>query len=383
MPQTIKWLGWEEPIRFPNDHPSPKITDGLTMLFHCDNGFLHSELRASNNIQVECRSGRFLKIGSNKTYDYHDLMCRSETHKNVIVLENKRFFRFSKLLKCESEHLKAYNVSVQKPGSSSPELVYIVCVDTITMQTKFAFQPKNEIPAAKLSVKPPESRSFKELYYWGFEYFGKTSKERLELLEAYSKCSQKRCFDSKVYYFQRGHLVPSGDFTRSAERNATYEYINAAPRWEILDKNHWGFTERAIRQIRIKSPGKYEVYTGTYGILKLPNCESKNGVYLAENLLPVPLLHWKVLFGGNKDKIIVGVNDPTIKNSSYAQKEHIICTGYIKFHDMDANNGKGLTYECRVDDRMFWKNLGKTEGIVQPNAHYKARNIINHHFLSF
>nr|XP_040566331.1 uncharacterized protein LOC121116159 [Lepeophtheirus salmonis] len=123
----------------------------------------------------------------------------------------------------------------------------------------------------------------------------------------------------RSFYLARGHLTPDGDFDliHNSLADATYHYINVAPMWQSINNGNWKVLEGSIRLYVSLLSEDFVVYTGTYGVLKLPN---KNGVkipiYLGEDeLIPVPKLIWKILFNPRREEAIVfiGSNNPFLE----------------------------------------------------------------------
>lgn len=366
----VNVLHWKLPKHSPETLTSP-VGVGKTVTFECSNGFLQNELPLTSHALSCDISGKY-----NRTYLYEDLMCRSDFHKSVVV--SRAYSIQSRLLKCEGKNLEIYNVETRKPDGSLKHL-FTVCLDKSVMRTKFAFQPKSNVrPLTKY-------RSRQDV--WGFDAYGENSWERVILSRAYVKKLQETRITSLFpdqykggkkypYYFNRGHLVPYGDFIDDEDQHATCLYINAAPQWNEFNENAWSLIEQEARRIRNKgTPEEWEIYTGTYGKIPAPRegfmfltailDDNKN---VKKRLVPVPLLFWKIVHNVNdrsKSRAFIGVNNPRIKSATSVTNEYRVCTPIVNPVTKKAINGnefEGFTYECKLDD--FLKKLGTDEGIV-------------------
>ncbi|XP_030758976.1 uncharacterized protein LOC115884513 [Sitophilus oryzae] len=163
-------------------------------------------------------------------------------------------------------------------------------------------------------------------------------------------------------FINRGHLAAKGDFVYSFQQLATFQYVNSAPQWASFNGGNWNEVEINIRDYAMSKDVNLEIYTGVYGISTLPN-EKNNAptnLYLFtdnnKNLIPVPLLFWKVAYNRKVKQgvVIVGINNPYITNIS----EHIICEDIwnkiqwfnSKLSKYRQNVNFGYTYACSVPD---------------------------------
>ncbi|KAG6460433.1 hypothetical protein O3G_MSEX011974 [Manduca sexta] len=111
---------------------------------------------------------------------------------------------------------------------------------------------------------------------------------------------------TKNNVLHKGHLASRADFTLAAELRASYQYINAAPQWDKVNAPRWSNLERALRvYVNQKAKTTVTVYTGTHGVLMLPDERGSNKpVYLAtvsrSNAVPVPLYFYKVVVESGK-----------------------------------------------------------------------------------
>lgn len=100
----------------------------------------------------------------------------------------------------------------------------------------------------------------------------------------------------------RGHLAPRADFPLRAQMRATFQYINTAPQWRTINSGDWGALESALRKKVVQLGHSVTVYTGTHGVLALPNRDGAlQSIYLHfdENnngVVPVPMYFYKVVY---------------------------------------------------------------------------------------
>lgn len=95
-------------------------------------------------------------------------------------------------------------------------------------------------------------------------------------------------------------------------------YVNAAPQWQIINSGNWNSAEEALHDYVTKSKNDLEIYTGTYGTLKLENCVTKSDVELylynenGEKQIQVPELIWKIAYSEEAKAavVIISLNNP-------------------------------------------------------------------------
>lgn len=106
----------------------------------------------------------------------------------------------------------------------------------------------------------------------------------------------------------------------AASQDATYYYINAAPQWQSFNNGNWKALETAVRNLAAARKADYTIYTGTHGILSLPDVKGvSKDVYLTvdsnnNGVIPVPKFYWKVVHDpeAKKATAFVGINHPWI-----------------------------------------------------------------------
>lgn len=115
----------------------------------------------------------------------------------------------------------------------------------------------------------------------------------------------------------RGYLAPDQDFIFAPFQYASHIYINSNPLWQTVYRGNWDRLESLVRSHASNYRQKMLVYTGSYGIFKLPKADNKTtSIYLLpNNTLPVPKYFWKILYDwtSRNSIVFVIVNDPFIK----------------------------------------------------------------------
>nr|AKB95588.1 DNA/RNA non-specific endonuclease [Sesamia inferens] len=121
-------------------------------------------------------------------------------------------------------------------------------------------------------------------------------------LDAILGTNMSRNYLTKKQFLSRGHLTANADYPTSALIRATFHYVNTAPQWFRGNAGDWAALEDGLRRRVQARGGKVTVYTGTHGVMTLPD---KRGhmqeVYLhadANNNLdvPVPMYFYKLVY---------------------------------------------------------------------------------------
>ena len=106
----------------------------------------------------------------------------------------------------------------------------------------------------------------------------------------------------------------------AASQDATYYYINCAPQWQSFNNGNWKALETAVRNLAAGRLADYTVYTGTHGLLTLPDKKGQQQpIYLATDsnnnvAIPAPKFYWKIVHDpkAGKATAVVGINNPWI-----------------------------------------------------------------------
>ena len=112
--------------------------------------------------------------------------------------------------------------------------------------------------------------------------------------------------DYKGSGYDRGHLVPAGDFAKSQNlKDETFFYTNIAPQKDILNRGIWLGLEDNFRSYVIDN--KVDVYVVTGSIFD-EDCTVKIG----PNDLCVPLAYFKILYNESENKMFAFMFDHSV-----------------------------------------------------------------------
>lgn len=162
-------------------------------------------------------------------------------------------------------------------------------------------------------------------------------------------------------YLARGHLTAKVEVIYGAQQRGTFWFMNAAPQFQAFNGGNWEAVESSTRRFMMnRQIVNGEVYSGTHGVLTLPdinNVQQEIYLYFDENnngLIPAPELFYKIII--NKDTksgiAIIGLNN--IYFTQDEVREHIHCndiSDQIDWITWDKNNiDFGYCYACEVNE---------------------------------
>ncbi|XP_053675739.1 uncharacterized protein LOC128725985 [Anopheles nili] len=135
-------------------------------------------------------------------------------------------------------------------------------------------------------------------------------------------------------YLSRGHLAAKSDFVFGSHQRASFWYINVAPQWQRFNGFNWQRVETGVKAYVAANDLRLTVYTGTYGVLKLPDGNGDpQEIFLdfdpsrdPPGRVPVPALFYKVLIDENHDAgvALIGVNNPYATPEEIADR-YVVC----------------------------------------------------------
>jgi hypothetical protein len=205
-----------------------------------------------------------------------------------------------------------------------------------------------------------------------FDDFYSREKQYSRLVELIGSVNQTLKFVSRNtssdLYLTKGHLVAVKDFVYNSQQQVTLFCINTAPMWQIIRKGNWRRLENSIRQYASRNGKDLTVYTGTYGVLNLPNVNGSNvQIYLdvdrnGHNVVPVPRLFWKLVYDRltREGIVFLGINN---HHKDLYPKEYEICTDVCNttqswFTGWDRHQiSLGYVYCCTVRDFLARTNV--------------------------
>lgn len=169
-------------------------------------------------------------------------------------------------------------------------------------------------------------------------------------------------------YLARGHLTAKVEVIYGSQQRGTFWFMNAAPQFQAFNGGNWESVESSTRRLmKDRKIVNGELYTGTHGILTLPdvnNVQQQIFLYFDENnngLIPVPALYYKIIIDKDTKSgiAIIGVNNIYLTEEEVRQ--HIHCTDISDQIDWitwtKSNINLGYCYACEVNE--FLEFLGE------------------------
>lgn len=169
-------------------------------------------------------------------------------------------------------------------------------------------------------------------------------------------------------YLARGHLTAKVEVVYGSQQRGTFWFMNAAPQFQAFNGGNWESIESSTRRLMMnRKIVNGEVFTGTHGILTLPDIndvQQEIYLYLDENnngLIPAPELFYKIIIDKDTKSgiAIIGLNNIYLTEEEVRQ--HIHCTDisdqidWITWTKSAIN--LGYCYACEVNE--FVQFLGE------------------------
>uniref|UniRef100_A0A2M4BML1 Putative alkaline nuclease n=1 Tax=Anopheles marajoara TaxID=58244 RepID=A0A2M4BML1_9DIPT len=170
--------------------------------------------------------------------------------------------------------------------------------------------------------------------------------------------------DSKRGLFlSRGHLAAKSDFIFGSHQRASFWLMNVAPQWQRFNAFNWQRIETAVKEYVAANDRWLTVYTGTYGVLELPDGNGDpQRIFLdydpgrdPPGRIPVPKLFYKVLIDeqNHAGLALIGVNNPHATPEEIAE-QYVVCkdvSGAIDWiHWKRESIADGYSYACDVNE---------------------------------
>lgn len=162
-------------------------------------------------------------------------------------------------------------------------------------------------------------------------------------------------------YLARGHLTAKVEMIYGSQQRGTFWFMNAAPQFQSFNGGNWESVESSTRRLmRDRKIENGEIYTGTSGILTLPdinNVQQEIYLYFDENnngLIPAPELYYKIIIDRDTSSgiAIIGLNNIYLTPEEVTQ--HIHCddiSDQIDWITWDKSNiGLGYCYACDANE---------------------------------
>lgn len=177
------------------------------------------------------------------------------------------------------------------------------------------------------------------------------------LTELLGSATEAEKYLSSTSFLARGHLAPDGDGIFRSWSFTTYFYTNVAPEWQVVNAGNWLRVENAARSKAAALKVDLDIWTGTYGILTLPDVNN-NEVEIsleAGGNIEVPKWFWKIIRDPSNSQgiALITLNNPfvtSINDSELLCRD--ICSSSGWYQEAYASFDRGYTYCCSVSDLM-------------------------------
>jgi len=244
------------------------------------------------------------------------------------------------------------------PSQSDEAVTITVCQDRERAASLWArHQIFDEVKAQDHGGSRP-SFSTGTFYDFDVDYYYKMDTQRLTLrdLLGSEELADKYIGDqSSQLFLSRGHLAPNADFIFESWKDSSFWFVNVAPQWQSFNGRNWATFEDNCRDFAVSRGLDLTVYTGTSGVVQLPDVNDQLvAIYLYnKDQLPVPRYYWKILQDpvGEAGVAVVGINNPHL---SSVPESLLLCPA-LPSHPLlqmsEPHNIKsGYMFACRVED---------------------------------
>lgn len=192
-------------------------------------------------------------------------------------------------------------------------------------------------------------------------YLGTTQRETIGRILGAGRVEQL-WDNSRDFFLARGHLAARADSIFGSQQRATFFFVNAAPQWQSFNAGNWERVETGVRNFVANRNMEVEVYTGTFGVLTLPDASGvRRELYLdfdarGNGLIPVPTYFYKVVIGtlSRRGIVFIGVNNPHATQAEVNAGRYNICrdvSSQVTYIPWDRTNlARGFSYACDVNE---------------------------------
>lgn len=159
-------------------------------------------------------------------------------------------------------------------------------------------------------------------------------------------------------FLARGHLAARTDYMFGSHQQGTFYFLNAAPQWQTFNAGNWERVESGLRNQVDRMNWNIEVYTGTYGVLRLKDAFGEpHELYLDHHSkrIPVPKIFYKVAIEHSLKAgiVFIGVNHPYVTHDEI-KMDFTYCNDVSDRVDYIPWNRQsirvGYSYACEVAD---------------------------------
>ncbi|KAK7085184.1 hypothetical protein SK128_008222 [Halocaridina rubra] len=326
------------------------VSSGTALIVACPGTRNAFTLTNDKSMDVTCYDGQLVSSSDSQVFEYDELGCSRRPRASLNQAKNS---------KC-GQNGSRYNIGWNIMSNIFIPLVHL-CFDAEKEATEFTF---HKIQGRSIDHKIVDS-SRPSFHSGGMftadvgNIYKKRSQKALfkELLHTYDHLSGQG-----QHFLARGHLAPDSDFFWAAEQDATYLYGNVVPQWQAFNNGNWKRLEFAIRELAEKHMSTFEVWTGSYGTLQMPDANNNFisiflGLTEGKRLVPVPFLLWKVIYDPSLRQAVAVVSINEVRGDGMAEEVDLmespcpdICN-QITWIDWDTQDvRRGRTFCCHVGD---------------------------------
>lgn len=280
------------------------INKGEIIKFYCDSDIETAKVEETTKcIAASCKGGTNFQWRS-KSIDFKDIKCvipkeRLHSRHTIKTTGDKTIYKIG--FNVESAFIPLMTVKHLHNENLRQ-----------TLWTHHTLTPQNSFektrPVTKFVDNTPNLKDT-ERFDFNTRYQPDYQKEKFKTLLG-KEMNWISSNESAKKFFSRGHFVPASVFIFPSQQKMTFEYINVAPQWQKFNGENWADMEHnLLAVVKRKSINKLDVYTGTYGILKVKN-SSGALIDIKFDSLPVPKYYYKILLDLKSEKgvAVLGLN---------------------------------------------------------------------------
>ncbi|XP_022214580.2 uncharacterized protein LOC111069010 [Drosophila obscura] len=344
----------------PNAKGQLEIPRGAVIELHCSGTFVDmtTELRS---IKVKCLQDTLFQWAGAKL-EFRKFVCSQYIPYTVEKLDS----RCGNILEFSSQQSSPDQAHLYRVGYDIGDGRFVqtmeLCHDPHTLRTHYAY---HQMTPASVHYQ----RNVKRTKFSTAGHF-----QGYDMGKIYSHSHQQSLLggppdglmNAKTGLFlARGHLAAKADLIYASQQRSSFNYMNAAPQWQIFNGGLWANLEEATRRFVADAGITVSVYTGIYGQMPLPE-HPDAGLHLATDannneVLAVPRLFYRVLIDNAqpwRGIALLGVNNPHV-TLAQIHESYVICDPieeqvpwlrWLSKGNEKSKLRKGYLYACSVSD---------------------------------
>ncbi|GAB0092063.1 uncharacterized protein DMENIID0001_070210 [Sergentomyia squamirostris] len=302
------------------------LNPGDDISLYCTTGF-STPATTSQQITAKCSTGTLFTINNNKweELDFVDIECKAYP------------YHTAKKSGKSCANGEAIEIEVGFEVADKFIKLYHICHDDIRESTLYVAHTMH--PGAD-----GYQRSFPRPSWLSSGFFGGKNADQLytnnnqkamvaQILQSEELAEKYIQPTNTEIYLARGHLSAKVDYIFGSQQRATFWLMNVAPQWQKFNAGNWERVESSVRRMVSERYINIELYTGTYGVLTLPDVNGEHQeIYLHfdENnngQIPVPKLYYRVIYERSTKRgiVLIGVNNIHITREEIDQQGYIVC----------------------------------------------------------